>query len=158
MVALLPMSPAEFNDYLDKGIRNYSAEKVKAGAWPEKDADRLAVEAFDKLLPRGLDTENQHLYSITDEANGNRVGIIWIGVKDRSPERGAWIWDFVIFEQHRRKGYATEALRALDRVLSSMNIDSVSLHVFGHNTAAIALYEKYGFRSTDINMTRAINR
>ena len=156
MVALVPMSPVEFDDYLSKSIRNYAAEKVRAGSWSEKDADRLARESFEKLLPHGLDTENQHLYSIADGTDGNRVGIIWIGVKDRSPVPGAWIWDILIFEQHRRKGYATETLHALDDVLLSMNIDRISLHVFGHNVPAVTLYENNGFHPMDITMTKTV--
>ena len=157
-VTLVPMTVPEFDDYLDKSIRNYAAEKIRAGAWLENDAYRLATEQFDKLLPQGIDTVNQHLYSVTDAARRNRVGIIWVGVKDRSPVPGAWIWDIMIFEQYRRKGYASETLRALDRALSSMNIHSVSLHVFGHNAPAISLYQNSGFRTMDITMTKSVTR
>lgn len=158
MVALAPMSPAEFGDYLDDSVRNYAAEKVKAGSWKAEDAERLSRESFDRLLPSGPGTENQHLYSIFDTENGTRVGMMWFGVEDRSPAPGAWIWDFLIFEQFRRKGFALGALHALDSILASMKVESVSLHVFGHNTAAICLYEKYGFRATDISMTRTVGR
>ena len=107
MVTLLPLSPPEFDDYLNHSIRNYAAEKVRAGTWTEAGADVLSKEAFDQLLPQGLDTEHQHLYSIVDEASRNKVGMVWIGVKDRSPVPGAWIWDIIIYEQYRRRGYAT---------------------------------------------------
>ncbi|MDH2906141.1 MAG: GNAT family N-acetyltransferase [Methanomassiliicoccales archaeon] len=158
MVTLLPLSPPEFDDYLNDSIRNYAAEKVRAGTWTEAGADVLSKEAFDQLLPQGLDTEHQHLYSIVDEASRNKVGMVWIGVKDRSPVPGAWIWDIIIYEQYRRRGYATETLHALDRLLQTMNIDSLSLHVFGHNAGALSLYEKNGFRPTDITMTKKIGR
>ena len=156
MIMLLPVSPSEFDRYLRNSIRDFAAEKVRAGSWKAKEASKLARETFNRLLPDGLDTENQHLYSIKDTENGKQVGFIWVGVKDRSPVPGAWIWDISIFEEHRRKGYATEALHALERVLSSMGEERVSLHVFGHNTPALALYEKYGFSITDISMTKTV--
>ena len=35
---------------------------------------------------------------------------------------------------------------------------SISLHVFGHNRVARALYEKLGYETTNVNMTEKLSR
>ncbi len=69
----------------------------------------------------------------------------------------AVLWaDLAIFEQHRRRGYASEALRLLEEKVREQGLDTISLHVFGHNHAARELYEKSGYAVTNVNMSKKI--
>ncbi len=149
MNALVPMQAAELASYLRDAVPAYAREKVRSGQWSEAEAPRLAHETFAKLLPNGLATPDQHLFTI--EHDGDAVGMVWIAARARGDERIAYVNDVVVFEGHRRRGYATWAFEALEREVRSLGLAGIALHVFGHNTAAIALYEKLGYAPTNIN-------
>ncbi len=75
-------------------------------------------------------------------------------VKDRK----AFIYDFVIDEAFRGKGYGKQALAAMDEQLKSMNTESVALHVFGDNITAQELYKKAGFEITGMHMRKRFDK
>ena len=60
--------------------------------------DRSRQE-FENLLPDGIHSKDQFVWSIIDEENG-KVGVLWVQVKDQK----AFIYDFVIDEAMRGKG------------------------------------------------------
>ena len=157
MVLLVPMNDQEFSAYIRSSIENYASEKVKSGNWKQENALNLAKEEFHRLLPDGIRTKDQYLLNIFDEKTENNVGILWVGTSPRGNFLGAFIWDFLIHEKFRRKGYATQALKELEKFLKAMEIKQVSLHVFGHNHEAIALYQKAGYKVTNMNMSRQID-
>ena len=66
------------------------------------------------------------------------------------------LFDFEIFESHRRRGYGTRALQALEHVAAEHGIGRIALHVFGHNAAARALYQKAGFKETHVTMAKEL--
>jgi ribosomal protein S18 acetylase RimI-like enzyme len=78
------------------------------------------------------------------------VGILWVSIKGSR----AFIYDFVIHETLRGKGYGKQALIALDKKLKSMNVKSVSLHVFEGNMTARELYKKMGFQGAGTSMKK----
>lgn len=62
----------------------------------------------------------------------------------------------MIFETFRGKGFGTKTLEALDVLAKEMGITKIELHVFAHNQTAIKLYNKVGFKNTDITMAKYI--
>jgi len=80
--------------------------------------------------------------------------VLWVQVKDRK----AFIYDFIIDEAFRGKGYGKQALAAMDEQLKSMNTESVALHVLGDNVSAQELYKKMGFEITGIRMRKYLQR
>ena len=113
---------------------------------------------FHSLLPAGLTSPNNYIYSIwSDDAPLDApVGVLWIAVQSRQPSQ-AFIFDFIIFEPYRRRGYGAQALLALEPKVRALGLETIGLHVFGHNHGAIALYEKSGYEITDINMVKKVN-
>ncbi len=104
MVKLKSMEEKEYQEYLPNAIEEYAQEHVKAGNWQPSEALAKSTQEFLQLLPKGVSSENQYLYSIYDENSGDRVGMIWFAVlTDRSVPM-AFIYDFRIDEQHQRKG------------------------------------------------------
>ena len=92
----------------------YAEEKVQAGNWEKEEAPALAEKEFRALLPDGINTKDNFLYSIIDGESGQKVGIIWIAVNVPGTLKGdLFVYDFEIFEKFRRKGYATGALKLL---------------------------------------------
>jgi RimJ/RimL family protein N-acetyltransferase len=155
MIELVPMNEKELADYIKTSVQNYANEKVKSGNWDRSDAIERSKKEFDKLLPDGLNTRGQYLFTVKDRTANKNVGMIWVGIRDYGDEvSGAWIWDFLINDEERRKGYGTETLSALERVLVNLGQKRVSLHVFGHNGAAIDLYKKVGYEVTNIVMSK----
>jgi len=70
----------------------------------------------------------------------------------------AFIFDFVINEQYRGKGFGKKTLLALDEKLEKMGATSIALHVFGYNTTAFELYKKMGYKVTNINMRKKLHK
>jgi RimJ/RimL family protein N-acetyltransferase len=164
MVTLEPISPAEYKTWLTQAIRGYADDKVSSGSWDADEAlDRSAAE-FHRLLPDGPDTPDNFVFSLTapkpngkggDEAAPVSVGVLWFARPPWKPPV-AFIYDFLIYEPYRRHGYGAEALQALEEKVRALGLDTIGLHVFAHNSAARALYEKAGYTATDINMAKKL--
>ncbi len=156
MVHLEPMTEAEFQEYIAKGIPQYAQEHVKAGRWSKEEAVQRAKEEFDEILTDGLHTQNQYLFSIVDEQTATKVGFLWFAVRSRKQEPSAYIFDIMVFDEYRRQGYGEQAFHALEEKVRALGIETISLHAFGHNHAARSLYEKLGYVTTNVMMTKTL--
>lgn len=154
MIQLQKMNNLDFEDYMASAITDYAADKVAAGTWAKAEAEQLSRESFERLLPHGVDTEKEYLYSILVGQARQKVGYLWFQLNETLMGRSAFILDFVIFENVRGRGYGKQTLEALEEVAKNLDIHKISLHVFAHNTTAIALYENAGYKNTDITMAK----
>lgn len=92
---------------------------------------------------------------ITICVNGKETaGWLWIHAEPEHPQQEAFIYDFGLYESYRGKGFAKQALNALDEMAGNMGIRKLSLHVFAHNETARRLYEQTGFQETDVIMSK----
>lgn len=155
MVELIPMTADEFREYLVESVRGYAEEKVAAGNWTAEEALERSQREFADLLPHGINTPNQHLFTVYDSQH-NRVGFIWLAVQERGGKKSGFIYDFAIYPAFRRRGYGAATLQAIEEVARTLGVSEIGLHVFAHNTAARALYEKAGYEITNINMRKVI--
>lgn len=154
MVKLTPMAQEDFAAYLERSVREYAAEHVKTGNWKESESLEKSRAEFNKLLPNGLQSKDEFVYSIVDESTGRKMGILWVEVKMDETPRRAFGYDFWIAEEFRGKGFGKQALMALDEILKSKDVEFMGLHVFGHNTNAFELYKKMGFEITNVQMKK----
>jgi len=152
MAKLVPMQQQDFGPYLERDIQEYAEGHVRNGDWREEESLELSRKEHEQLLPDGLHSKNQYLFSILDDAGGQKLGMLWVNIQNNQ----AFIYDFRIDEEQRGKGYGKQALMALDEKLKSMNVESVRLHVFGDNTTAQELYKKMGFQITGIQMKKVL--
>lgn len=152
MAKLVPMQEEDFVPYLELDIQEYAQSHVRNGNWKKEEALERSRKEHQQLLPDGLRSKDQYLFSILDDANGQKIGTLWFKVENDQ----AFIYDFQIDEEERGKGYGKQALMALDEKLKSMNVESVGLHVFGDNTTAQELYKKMGFQITGIQMKKSL--
>lgn len=155
MSPLRPMTEAEFAAWCDSIIPDYAAEKVKSGDWLESDALDRSRASLDELLPRGIETPDNHLFAIVDPG-GESVGMLWFAIKERSGNRIAYVYNIAIDPRFRRQGHAERAFDALEREANRLGLKGIALHVFGHNRGARSLYEKLGFEATDITMFKPL--
>ncbi len=156
MVRLVPMSEADYDAYLQDAIPHYAAEHVRAGNWHPSEALQKAEKEIRQLLPDGVITKDQHLLSIVDEALGATVGLLWFAVYDAAAHPRAFVYDLRIDEPYRRRGYGSQALLALQEKARELGLDTISLHVFAHNQAARALYDKVGYEVTGTYMAKKV--
>lgn len=153
---LRSMTEEEFARYLTSAVSHYADEHVKSGRWDAGHAQEQAEREFQELLPHGLNTVDQFLFTLVDEVLDEAVGMLWYGIREKIGTREAWIWDFSVTETVRRRGYGRQALDALEGHVRQHRLDRISLHVFGHNTAARALYERMGYEPVNIVMSKAL--
>ena len=157
MLELKLMTQAEFASYSEDAIARYAEENVKAGIWTSADALTNARKAFQDLLPVGLQTQDNLLYSIKQRATGENVGVIWIKIlHDRNPYT-AYIYDLVIFHAFRKRGYARQVLLAIEGITTDHGAVSIALHVFAHNGVAQRLYRDAGYGILGYAMRKSLD-
>ena len=149
------MTEAEYACFREAAIPGYAADKVASGQWSAEQSLELSRQAFEELLPEGLRTPNNYLYSVRDD-QGQAVGTVWIAAKEQAGRRIAYIYDIEIRPEHRLRGHASRALAAAEDEARSLGLCGIGLHVFGHNIGARALYEKLGYQPTNINMFKPL--
>lgn len=150
-----PMTAAEFADYRERTISDYAAEHVRAGNWSPSQAEQLAAQQTDELLPHGVETPGM-LLLIAETAGEGVIGIVWIELQHRQTT-GAWIYDIVIVPEQRGRGYGRALLRAAEREVEKHGVKSIALNVFGGNTAARHLYESSGYEVTSLFMRKRLD-
>jgi ribosomal protein S18 acetylase RimI-like enzyme len=154
MIRLTPMTEADFSAYLEKMIPEYAREKVQAGNWTEAEALERSRKEYEGFLPAGLRTPGHFLFMILSETD-EKVGFLWYALDAKRADK-AFLYDFEIYEPFRRRGYASAALAALEQDARPRGVKLLELHVFGHNAAARALYQKVGYVETNVNMAKQI--
>lgn len=156
MVKLNKMTELEYKDYYDFLIKDYAKENVKAGFWAEEESIEKSKKQTDSLLPKGLKTENQFLFSIYGDDDTN-IGVLWVNISENKIyEKHAFIYDIRLNEASRGKGYGKKSLQAMDEWLRSLKVKDVALHVFDENKIAINLYEKSGYSFKSHNMLKKL--
>lgn len=152
-VGLIPMNEAQYAVWLVKSKDNYRDEIVRNGS-TLAEAQKKADEDFLKLLPTGLKSQDQYIFAIT--ADGKWVGTLWMGIRGAHDNRKAFIYDIVLDEDTRGKGYGKKAMLLLEDEVKKHGLRHIGLHVFGHNKIARSLYETLGYEITNLNMEKIL--
>ncbi len=150
------MPQTSFDAYRLASARGYADENVSSGRWPSEAAFERALEDFDRSLPLGLATPDNHLYEIEDEAQQQTVGVIWFAVVEKNGLRSAFVYDVEVHAPYQRQGHARAAFELLEPIVRSMGLASIGLHVFSQNAAAQALYTSLGYQVTSLNMLKRL--
>jgi ribosomal protein S18 acetylase RimI-like enzyme len=151
------MTQARYETWLAATIREYAAEKVASGNYPDDDTslDRSRAE-FEALLPQGLKTAGHEIRSMVDD-DGHAVGYVWFTIENRPQGRVVFIYDIAVDPEHRRKGHAQAALLEVEAYAREHGCIGVMLHVFGHNKGARQLYLKAGYDETNVIMLKRVD-
>ena len=156
MLILNPMSTGEYAAFEGDAIRSYAEENVRCGKWTADSALHESTRLHHELLPHGLDTKNHYLFSIVDQEIEGSVGILWFANIERAGKRIAYVYNLLVHPQYRRQGYAQKAFVLMEEKVKALELSEIALHVFGHNLAAYALYQKLGYIPTNINMSKLV--
>ena len=152
-VVLTAMTPEEYGPYREAAIRDYAQEKVRSGDWAEHEALTLSAADHDTLLPLGVNTPDQHIFTVRDADTDERVAIFWLALRPLGGRVEGFVYDIEVIEKYRRQGYGRATMLAGIEKARELRADTVGLHVFGHNAPAYALYRSLGFVETHINMS-----
>lgn len=157
MLQLRPMSASEYQTYMNKAVAEYASDLKVSERLSEENALKAAETTYNRLLPQGLQTEGQWLFSAFDTSNQNWMGMVWFGKKSGAHDI-AFIYDINLAPEARGKGYGKILLNLAEAEMIKRGMSAVSLHVFGHNQVARQLYEKSGFVVTNVIMSKEFKK
>jgi hypothetical protein len=78
MVTLSKMQQENYEIFLERSIREYAEDHVRNGNWTAEESLERSRREFEQLLPDGLNSKDQFLFSIIDATNGNEIGSLWV--------------------------------------------------------------------------------
>lgn len=156
MVRLLPITDAAYQDYVAVSVKEYAEDHIRDGQWSPAEALEKSANELAQLLPDGVKTPNHYLFTVVD-ADSQPIGMVWYMVRSRPQGTDAFIYDIRMHENARGQGYGTATLKAVEEDATLRGATSISLHVFGHNEGAFRLYQRVGYRVTNINMTKELS-
>ena len=154
MSRLVPMTQTEFDEYLKHLIPDYAAENVRAGYWDVSEALEKSRQQTGSLLPQGLQTKDNYIYNLVD--GDQNVGMIWLKAEINRPVKSGFIYDVMVYEQFRGKGYGKQIMLLIEEKARELDLKSMGLHVFGNNTVAKNLYESVGYEISSLNMVKKL--
>lgn len=154
MIKLRKMTSEEYSNYMKFSVANYADEKQKGEGLTPEEALKVAQDSYVRLLPQGLETPDQFIFSVIDDSSQKPIGMLWFAKKSQSGKLYAFIYDIVLNPEKRGQGLGKQLMALMETEARALGCTSVGLHVFGHNTAAIALYEKSGFYTTNRMMKK----
>ena len=131
-IRVRPAMPAELEELLD-GYEAVAAERIHIGGEAPVDRARRGKAWLETMDPATPGT------SFVAEAGGRIVGQLGVTGTGRM-EIGMWV-----AKDWRGKGAGTVLMEAALDYARANGAFKISLEVWSHNAAAIALYEKFGF-------------
>ena len=155
MLVLRRMNNAEYAAWLAEAVSAYAVDKVASGQWSEVESAELSRKEHEKLLPEGLESKGNHLFSILSDS-GEPVGTLWFAESAKFGLPIAYVYNIVVAPDRRRQGHARRALQALEVEVKTIGLHGVALHVFGSNHAARELYAKLGYEPTNISLFKHV--
>jgi ribosomal protein S18 acetylase RimI-like enzyme len=147
------MTEAEYQVFLEQSVVGYAEEKVTAGTWSAEEALDKSRAEFDQLLPDGLASPDNNLFTSRDLVSGEGVAVLWFVLRDKAGRTEAFIYEIEVGEQYRGRGYGRATMLACAEEARRLGADTVGLHVFGHNATARGLYTSLGYAETDVIMS-----
>ena len=140
-VSLRGMRAPEYARWKALSLADYAQDLIASGQCAPSEAAERAEAEFDAQLTDGLSTAGNELL-VAESADGVSVGVLWSEAMEAG---GIFLADFVVYEEHRRKGYGGAMLAAWTERLRAAGVSCIRLHVFAQNLAAVRLYERAGF-------------
>ncbi|MGZ4493768.1 MAG: GNAT family N-acetyltransferase [Nocardioides sp.] len=154
-VRLERMTHDEFVGFRDHSRDGFAAQQVADGVMPPAEARAYAQEQIDRLLPDGIASVHQHLWTVWE--GDQRVGHLWVEVRDDADGPGAYVYDVEVAEQARGRGLGRATMLAGERAAANLGARRVRLNVFGQNTAARRLYDLLGYEVAATMMSKRLD-
>jgi ribosomal protein S18 acetylase RimI-like enzyme len=155
MIRLCKMSEVEYEVYYKQSVQSLAEELTRAGGFSFQDALVAARRSFVSLLPEGSPNAiDQYLYTLLE--GEQKIGVLWFGIKRDRSKPEAYVWDIVIEQSYRGKGYGKQAMFALEEEVKALGLSRISLNVFEHNVKARRLYEQLNYNTVSRIMAKEL--
>lgn len=152
-LVLRPMTQHEYDSYRARSVQDYAGEIAGARGLDAADAVATAEGEFAELLPDGLASPGMHLWTAVT-GDGEAVGLGWLELRRKASGVSAWVYDVRLDADRRGQGLGRQLMEALHEQARELGATTIALNVFGHNTAAIRLYDSLGYAVTAQQMRR----
>ena len=143
---LVAMTDAQIAEYLPVARAGYVTDLVRAGSLNQARAEAKAERDY-----ASLDTNEATIYvaayADVDDVR-TMIGVAGYGIagfNEPHDEPHLFVFDLEVFDDFRRRGFATEILRQLCEVARAEHCVCVRLTVWAGNDGAHDLYLKFGF-------------
>jgi ribosomal protein S18 acetylase RimI-like enzyme len=151
---LRPMTDDELSAWLENLRHTYVADRIATGEAPEE-AKRIADLQTEAAFPAGTPAAGNLLSRVC--VDGEDVGWLWIGPRNPAFPESFWVWDVLIDERFRGRGYGRAAMELAEAQALAAGATEIGLNVFGPNTVARGLYESLGYEITSLQMRKALS-
>jgi ribosomal protein S18 acetylase RimI-like enzyme len=153
-VRLEPMSPAQYDAWLPSAIEGYARQTSDSGLMAIEPARESAVKQFASLLPDGVTTPGHHLLLAYDDEEV--VGDLWLRIHDEWGARRAFVFNVEVDESQRGRIYGRAIMTAGEDYARQQGVVAMALNLFVQNDVARSLYDKLGYRVTNVNMQKEL--
>jgi ribosomal protein S18 acetylase RimI-like enzyme len=150
------MRDDEFADWLPRACEDYADIMARYGGADVEAARAKARRDSELLFPGGLPSAEQLVFVI--EADGERVGELWLAVRDGELGRLLYVWDIRVDEQHRGRGLGRQAMLFAEEEARRRGLTDIALTVMGGNETARRLYRSLGYTETTVTMKKTVPR
>ncbi|WP_179867325.1 GNAT family N-acetyltransferase [Terribacillus saccharophilus] len=151
---LRKMTEDDFDKYIEEFIPDYAKDLTDNFLLPADLALEESKQLMDSLLPDKQESDSQSVYNIYSIEEEKNIGVIWYNIQPDSKK--VFIYHILVYEDFRKKGYATRVLQQLESDMKARGITSLGLSVFGNNSGAYNLYKKLGYNTASISMGKTL--
>jgi ribosomal protein S18 acetylase RimI-like enzyme len=153
-ILLRPLTEEDRAAFFAEEIANYADQKVRDAGWSPHEAHDRARREFGPELEReyvrGV-AAGDRLWSAVPVAGADPVGWLWVTAIPGAPESQVYLEQITVAQDHRRRGYGSAILAALEALLAREGCDELRLDVYVANEAGQALYAAAGYEEVGRN-------
>ncbi len=153
---MMKMNETEFKKFYDRSLLEFAKQHAEDTGTAIDEWLIMAKAAIGKHLPDGINTKDHYVYHLKNKMH-EPVGYLWFGIRDELNQKKVFIYDILVEESFRGKGYSKIILTWLESETKRLGLNEISLHVLGYNYTARALYDSFGFEITNLFMSKKVN-
>jgi ribosomal protein S18 acetylase RimI-like enzyme len=151
-VTLRSLRPDEFADFVAASKAGYAHDIAQHGGFSQEFARQKAEADFATILPAGLETAGHAIFVL--EADGARVGVLWVAEREVGARQVLFIYDIEIDPAFRGRGLGRAAMLLAEDQARQRGISRIALNVFGGNDVARGLYRSLGYVESSVQMAK----
>jgi ribosomal protein S18 acetylase RimI-like enzyme len=148
------MREEEFDAWFPQMRDGFAQAMIDDGGFAAEGAKSKAAEDMARLFPGERPAPEQLLFVI--EADGERVGELWLCERDDALQPCLFIYDIHLRENARGRGYAKAAMLFAEEEARRRGRSRIALNVFGRNEVARGLYRSLGYEENAIAMSKTV--
>ena len=154
-VRLEPLGTGRFPAFAEESKRSFAEAQVAAGLMPAADAAAYAEQQLPLLLPDGLGTPGQHIWTVHE--GDAEIGHVWLRVQLEPGGWEAYLLDIALHPDVRGRGLGRATMLAAEEQARGFDARVMLLNVFGYNRPALRLYARLGYQPVAALLARPLD-